>query len=802
MNKIPFPKSRIRQAAEAFSLLLNPSFFLRFSVPDYLASQGRPRGWWVWFPRLHFCLFNAPARGLPSVLNHQVDRLDPARKTVLFVSHEASRSGAPILLLNLMNEFRKEYNVALICMEGGGILRKFHDMASWFIPPRSGVFNVPAMFKREIGRLLERTDIAFAIVNTLDASEALRHLCKRGIPSIHLVHEFPIHPGGRWGLKVSSLYADATVYSSRLLQRDAASKYPPAGTSKSRVLPQGIFHPSCEAPAEDGGTSGKDLRAVLRKGLPDDALLVIGGGTVDYRKGVDLFLSCARKTMDRLPGHPVRFAWIGWGFHGQAAKPYPSFVKDQVEKHGLGEHFLALDEVPDFRRACEAADVFLLPSRLDPLPVVAQTAMDCGLPLLCFREATGVTEFLETDSEASFGACPYMDVQAMTDKLTELLSDEVLRKKVGDACERVAKSQFSASDYVSRLRELALEVQKSKKEEKEDAQIIASSGRFDASFSFAAKRRPYIDPVTHYLRSWRTGIKLRKPAPGIHPGIYEERTGGGGGRDPFANFLREGSPEGPWCLPVIVPSGKKKRLRPSRADVALHLHLYYHANARELFRRINRSATKPDLFISVPSDEAAHDVSAILGAFDFNHVVRSVPNRGRDIGPLLTEFSKDLQRYEFIGHVHSKETHHVAQRWFVEQWVEFLFENVLGGRYPMIDVILGEMMAGKKLGLVFPDDPHVIGWTANLPFAESLAAPLRLPLPLPEHITFPAGTMFWARSKALKPLFDLNLGWNDYPEEPVPIDGSMLHAIERMLPLVTESSGYECMVTNIPGITR
>ena len=62
--------------------------------------------------------------------------------------------------------------------------------------------------------------------------------------------------------------------------------------------------------------------------------------------------------------------------------------------------------------------------------------------------------------------------------------------------------------------------------------------------------------------------------------------------------------------------------------------------------------------------------------------------------------------------------------------------------------------------------------------------------------------MFWARSKALKPLFDLNLGWNDYPEEPVPIDGSMLHAIERMLPLVTESSGYECMVTNIPGITR
>ena len=32
---------------------------------------------------------------------------------------------------------------------------------------------------------------------------------------------------------------------------------------------------------------------------------------------------------------------------------------------------------------------------------------------------------------------------------------------------------------------------------------------------------------------------------------------------------------------------------------------------------------------------------------------------------------------------------------------------------------------------------------------------------------------------ALAPLMGLNLGWEDYPDEPLPYDGSVLHALER-----------------------
>ena len=78
---------------------------------------------------------------------------------------------------------------------------------------------------------------------------------------------------------------------------------------------------------------------------------------------------------------------------------------------------------------------------------------------------------------------------------------------------------------------------------------------------------------------------------------------------------------------------------------------------------------------------------------------------------------------------------------------------------------------------------------------------LRLPLPK-TTFNFPVGNMFWARTTALKPLFDLGLAWDDYPSEPVPYDGSLLHALERILPFVTENTGFRNAVTHVPGFTR
>ena len=118
-----------------------------------------------------------------------------------------------------------------------------------------------------------------------------------------------------------------------------------------------------------------------------------------------------------------------------------------------------------------------------------------------------------------------------------------------------------------------------------------------------------------------------------------------------------------------------------------------------------------------------------------------------------------------------------------------------------MDRILRYMHNTSSIGMVFPDDPYVVGWGANKPFAATIAERLGV-TELPEHFMFPVGTMFWARVDALKHFWALGLEWNDYPEEPLPYDGSMLHALERLFPLGLAKGANQCALTNVIGLSR
>ena len=136
-----------------------------------------------------------------------------------------------------------------------------------------------------------------------------------------------------------------------------------------------------------------------------------------------------------------------------------------------------------------------------------------------------------------------------------------------------------------------------------------------------------------------------------------------------------------------------------------------------------------------------------------------------------------------------------------EDWRVFLLENLLGGKGNMADLILGRMTVDPSIGLIFPDDPNIVGWDKNLSYADTLGKQLGLDA-FPENFLFPIGTMFWARVQALAPLFERNLDWQDYPEEPLPYDGTILHALERLLPFVTSKQGFRLVLTNVKGVTR
>ena len=71
---------------------------------------------------------------------------------------------------------------------------------------------------------------------------------------------------------------------------------------------------------------------------------------------------------------------------------------------------------------------------------------------------------------------------------------------------------------------------------------------------------------------------------------------------------------------------------------------------------------------------------------------------------------------------------------------------------------------------------------------------LNVPLDAHKEVIAPLGTMFWFRPAALKPLFDHDWQWEDFPPEPNDIDGTILTpssaptAMSRR-PLATSAGG-------------
>ncbi len=293
--------------------------------------------------------------------------------------------------------------------------------------------------------------------------------------------------------------------------------------------------------------------------------------------------------------------------------------------------------------------------------------------------------------------------------------------------------------------------------------------------------------------------------PGFHPLVYSsaQRTDGKHAGDPFADFLQNGLPEGPWLQHVIRDGDQQKKSSDLR--VALHMHVFYPDQLTEIVERLSVNASTPDLFLSVSSRETASQARAALSGYRGRIVqVEITPNRGRDIGPLLTEFGRALcASYDVIGHLHTKSSARFVEPQIAETWNAFLLENLLGGKRggAMLDAILSSMMSRPAIGIVFPDDPHVLSWTGNRRHAEELADRMGCGK-LPEHFNFPVGSMFWGRSSVLSRFVALDLQWSDYPLEPLPVDGTMLHAIERLFGVVPAAMGMACAVTNVRGVTR
>jgi lipopolysaccharide biosynthesis protein len=300
-----------------------------------------------------------------------------------------------------------------------------------------------------------------------------------------------------------------------------------------------------------------------------------------------------------------------------------------------------------------------------------------------------------------------------------------------------------------------------------------------------------------YVARGQKGLLRYNPRPGVNEGVARLRLAQPGP----ALDLHGGAPTH-RCVTLRADA------RPGHADAqpgasglrtALHLHLHYPELAAGFAARLSAAKVSADLIVTTTSDARRLEIEYALRGYkggSARYVV--APNRGRDIGPFLTEVGRlvGAGEYDVVGHLHGKRSLAVEAA-MGDRWRSYLLDTLLGGGSDRglgggaaLSAVLALFEQDPKLGLVFAEDRHCVGWSKNRSVADALAARMQPAPALPEWPVFPIGTMFWARPAAMAPLWALGLGMEDFPAEPAPYDGTTLHAIERMLPAVCEATGH------------
>jgi glycosyltransferase involved in cell wall biosynthesis len=186
----------------------------------------------------------------------------------------------------------------------------------------------------------------------------------------------------------------------------------------------------------DRKDTSKRIREQLK--LPEDAFVVVGAGTFQERKGPDIFGELAAYVCRNSRPVPTHFIWLGEPWDRRL---YNNTV-GEVANIGLQSRVHFLGSVVNPLDYFAAADAFALTSREDPFPLVCLEAASMAAPILCFDKSGGSKEFVETDAG---GVLPYLNIEAMGDKIIELIKEPGLREQLGQRGAEKVRERFEVS---------------------------------------------------------------------------------------------------------------------------------------------------------------------------------------------------------------------------------------------------------------------------------------------------------------------------------------------------------------------
>lgn len=235
------------------------------------------------------------------------------------------------------------------------------------------------------------------------------------------------------------------------------------------------------------------------------------------------------------------------------------------------------------------------------------------------------------------------------------------------------------------------------------------------------------------------------------------------------------------------------------ARIAVVAHIYYEETWPDIALALQVLQEPFDLIITTTPDKLT--LVRSLATSQFAHAeIHPVDNKGRDIRPFVAVLPLLLERqYQAVLKLHSKKSLHRGDG---DLWRQTLIAQLLPPGADLLQMI-NSLHEYPALGLIAPEGnvlniQRYIG--SNQAWVERLVTELGENAQWLQQTKpwFAAGTMFWFKPQAVQSLLHCpSIQQDAFEVEKGQIDGTLAHAIERVLGCATLAHGYHLIDTRL-----
>lgn len=377
------------------------------------------------------------------------------KQKILFISHEASYTGAPIVLRNFLRYFDKRglWEKHILILDTGPLCQEFATLAFTFFIDKisrsvtdfSGVTISP-----NIDSFLLRQSYKLIYSNTVANGPIIQAANKYNIPVIIHVHE------------TENLFKKYTKFAGEFLEDTLKAKhFICVSKIVKEYLQQNYFVPQSKLSIVSNGVDSDELDRLAKEKSPDiikkelniplNSTIIGGVGSVGLHKGVDIWLQIARRIYVQSSVINPFFLWVG-----AIDNRYAEEMIRDIELIGLINRVFFIGSVSNPYPYINTMDLLISSSRFESFGLANLEAQYLGKPIICSKASGGAHEII---SPLTGIVTEFLDVVDMANAALTLLHDQRMYLEKSIVARKIVLDKFLIDNNIERIEQIIENIQ-------------------------------------------------------------------------------------------------------------------------------------------------------------------------------------------------------------------------------------------------------------------------------------------------------------------------------------------------------